>query len=620
MYVFYLQQYSRLSRMWILLLIGLFSIPVLSQKSAPSTIQPAVGINKFDLFLQYLGRNGGGAGGEAYQRVSKAMAKKAIIDAAQRGITYFRISATGYAPTQYGEAGDLDLWLSNPDEYWALFDEMMADLEGSGIRIIPVFVWNVLQFPAMSGTETVTDLITDSTSWSYQTLTQYITDFINRYHDHPMLYFYELSNELNDHADINFVGYSCSHTQNCVAGNFVTDDLIAFTRRLANFIRNLDPDHFISSGFNLPRRAAAHLRLTPDTSDSGDWTPDSRAQFRAHLGDIHQYVDIISIHFYNGIDTIIGMDTLRSNLRWGLTGRTNVEVLDEVKFAADSLGKLLFIGEFADQDPFITQDEQVLFSQAVLDKIVNLNIPFSAPWIWEFYQFQPHLFTIHNIEPGYSDFFIEKIKDTNRQLGNIVPEPPIPDLTPPQVVLVWPLENAVIDTMTLIAAVASDDHQVAKVEFWVDNNVEDVVFSPPYHFWFDMGTLSPGEHILTAVAYDSAGNQASFSSRVFRPDITSLPPAEPLSAFRLGQNYPNPFNPVTTITWSLPVPAAVTIKLYDVLGQEVETLLKEVSLNPGLHHLQVQGDQLPGGVYFYRMTAVAANWEFVATRKLILLK
>ena len=86
--------------------------------------------------------------------------------------------------------------------------------------------------------------------------------------------------------------------------------------------------------------------------------------------------------------------------------------------------------------------------------------------------------------------------------------------------------------------------------------------------------------------------------------------------FILSQNYPNPFNPSTTIEWQLPVRSLVTLKIYNALGEEIETIVNEV-LAPGYHSkLYNVNGTLPSGVYFYRLQAE----NFIETKKMILLK
>ena len=86
-------------------------------------------------------------------------------------------------------------------------------------------------------------------------------------------------------------------------------------------------------------------------------------------------------------------------------------------------------------------------------------------------------------------------------------------------------------------------------------------------------------------------------------------------AFSLLQNYPNPFNPSTVISYQVPANALVTLKIFDVLGREVEALVNERQ-NAGNHSVIFNAANLPSGVYFYRLEA----GTYHDTKKLLLLK
>jgi hypothetical protein len=85
--------------------------------------------------------------------------------------------------------------------------------------------------------------------------------------------------------------------------------------------------------------------------------------------------------------------------------------------------------------------------------------------------------------------------------------------------------------------------------------------------------------------------------------------------FDLEQNYPNPFNPSTTIRFSLPVASDVTLKVYNMLGQEVATLLNEAK-NAGTFDLTFDAADLPSGVYVYSISA----GNFNSVKKMLLVK
>jgi len=85
--------------------------------------------------------------------------------------------------------------------------------------------------------------------------------------------------------------------------------------------------------------------------------------------------------------------------------------------------------------------------------------------------------------------------------------------------------------------------------------------------------------------------------------------------FDLSQNYPNPFNPTTTIEYSIPKDANVSIKIYDVLGKEVATLVNE-QRSAGTYIINWNASNFSSGLYFYRITA----GEFADTKKMFLIK
>lgn len=115
--------------------------------------------------------------------------------------------------------------------------------------------------------------------------------------------------------------------------------------------------------------------------------------------------------------------------------------------------------------------------------------------------------------------------------------------------------------------------------------------------------------------YSGKGNFRIASVTDVKPEVTTIP-----DEYSLSQNYPNPFNPSTSIKYALPVEGMVSVKVFNMLGQEVKTLVSEVK-NAGTYNLtwngtDNSGSSIASGVYIVR---IQAN-DFVMSRKMVLLK
>ncbi|UCD64129.1 MAG: T9SS type A sorting domain-containing protein [Candidatus Zixiibacteriota bacterium] len=113
-------------------------------------------------------------------------------------------------------------------------------------------------------------------------------------------------------------------------------------------------------------------------------------------------------------------------------------------------------------------------------------------------------------------------------------------------------------------------------------------------------------------------------SQIFQGVPTDAPPGETLSLpgeFTLRQNYPNPFNPGTVICFELPAAANVTLEIFNILGQRVNTLVDRERLPAGAHRIDwrgtdSRGERVASGIYLYRLTA----GDRAVTKKMVLLK
>ena len=158
--------------------------------------------------------------------------------------------------------------------------------------------------------------------------------------------------------------------------------------------------------------------------------------------------------------------------------------------------------------------------------------------------------------------------------------------------------------------------------------------------WKDVSTglpHDPGYFILSLVFNKSGRLFALSGDGVYRSIYltTALKkyPNEILSSFSLEQNYPNPFNPTTIIKYSIPSiqnplsggarGGLVTLKVYDILGREVATLVNETKA-PGHYEVNFNAANLSSGVYFYQLKildpAASSKHDFIQTKKMLLLK
>jgi hypothetical protein len=143
-------------------------------------------------------------------------------------------------------------------------------------------------------------------------------------------------------------------------------------------------------------------------------------------------------------------------------------------------------------------------------------------------------------------------------------------------------------------------------------------------------TMAPGDTqevaiaILLAEGTDNIQSVAALKERALEIQnyygaytITGVKdkPVNTVEGFRLFQNYPNPFNPITSIQYAVGSRQFVTLKIYDVLGNEIATLVNEEK-SAGHYTVEFDGSKLSSGIYFYQMKA----GSFTATKKLILLK
>lgn len=128
--------------------------------------------------------------------------------------------------------------------------------------------------------------------------------------------------------------------------------------------------------------------------------------------------------------------------------------------------------------------------------------------------------------------------------------------------------------------------------------------------------ILPGPQIITMkIDYDGDGTVDKVIFPVMTAEAKNEDKGKVPQIYSLSQNYPNPFNPVTNISYSLPESRNVKIRIFDMLGNEIVTLVNEYK-SPGYYSIQFDGSKFPSGIYIYRMEA----GEYISSKKLILIK
>jgi hypothetical protein len=141
--------------------------------------------------------------------------------------------------------------------------------------------------------------------------------------------------------------------------------------------------------------------------------------------------------------------------------------------------------------------------------------------------------------------------------------------------------------------------------------------------------LTPGEYLISAdlMGFNNSSSSMIYAAYEKHASLTAdiiLDQSSPtdfnsgtiaVNNFELFQNYPNPFNPATIINFQIPVESHVTLKIFNLLGKEIATLI-DGNLTAGKHQIDFSGEKLSSGVYFYRIDAGG----FTSTKKLMLMK
>ena len=151
---------------------------------------------------------------------------------------------------------------------------------------------------------------------------------------------------------------------------------------------------------------------------------------------------------------------------------------------------------------------------------------------------------------------------------------------------------------------------------WSAGHKDAVWNTPKYHGTVTLLNGHMCQYVAKSLQVDTIVNDSAFAWYFGGTSPTSVKSsAGKPGPFELPQNYPNPFNPSTTIGYSLAKESFVQLKVFDVLGREIRTLVHEKE-SIGKHTVHFDASDLNSGIYFYRIT----TGDFVGSKKMILIK
>jgi hypothetical protein len=186
-------------------------------------------------------------------------------------------------------------------------------------------------------------------------------------------------------------------------------------------------------------------------------------------------------------------------------------------------------------------------------------------------------------------------------------------------ILIAPPDQSVVDTTSVLFTWLSSQPQVTK--YWIEIDTTEQFTSS-----FIDSTVTDTNYVFNNLqttasywwrvkAYNAVGWGEFSEVWKFTTNIVSVENEDIPIEYALQQNYPNPFNPSTKIEYSIPQSSNVVIKVFDILGNEIATLVDEYK-PVGSYEVVFNASSLPSGVYFYRIQA----GDFISTKKMILMK
>jgi hypothetical protein len=328
---------------------------------------------------------------------------EALLDARRHEVAFVRFFASPGYPK-----GTAELYSRDKEEYWRQMDELFRICRQHRLKLVPSL--GVLSKWHQDFGEPRTAVF-DPESKTYDATYGYVREFVGRYRDDPTVLMWELENEAFLKADVVVEGKSGLPAGVFPEGaamrrdfytsedNLQFEQLVSLYQDVTAFVKELDPNHLVTSGDSGVREESMCRRMT---FPQFKWKDDT---LREHLSNLlasqPEPLDVFSLHMYGNftsqrkVGDLSHLDFLVARVRAIHASRSPV-----------------FVGELGQRDPHLQADPEAKWTRAAIDALDREGVALIALWAWHF----PWQDKDHNIPSGASQpLLMERVAEFNRQ-------------------------------------------------------------------------------------------------------------------------------------------------------------------------------------------------------------
>ena len=334
----------------------------------------AIGVNIPHLSQAYMGTWHHWKGIYGTRETMRQSIVDAVADAQQHNMAFVRFFASPGYPK-----GTAELYTKDKEAYWRQMDEVFDLCRKHGLRLVPslgILKWHADCNELMTA-------VSDANSKTYAATRQYVREFVTRYKNDPIVLMWELENEAFLKADVNMKGrrapprgvYAPGTTG--IRETYAQEDSLRFEtlvklyKDMTAFIKDIDPNHLVTSGDSGVREESQCRR---ETFPKFKWRNDTVREHGANLVESQpKPLDVFSLHMYGNsagkrkVANLPHLDFLRMRVR-----------------AMHGAARPAFLGELGQRDPHFQADPEARWTRAAIDLLDQEGVALIALWAWHF--------------------------------------------------------------------------------------------------------------------------------------------------------------------------------------------------------------------------------------------